>query len=45
MKFYSCVILNDYKTHRKVSNYGYKFYSCVILNDYKTGTLALEGGF
>ena len=34
--FYSCVILNDYKT----TNYRLvvydRFYSCVILNDYKT---------
>ena len=34
--FYSCVILNDYKT-TFLSVFGFpSFYSCVILNDYKT---------
>ncbi len=36
LRFYSCVILNDYKTScRKFKNNTW-FYSCVILNDYKT---------
>ncbi len=34
--FYSCVILNDYKTGGDKYRQWYTFYSCVILNDYKT---------
>ena len=36
LRFYSCVILNDYKTSNDIINYVEVFYSCVILNDYKT---------
>ena len=36
LRFYSCVILNDYKTVIFVTGAPHSFYSCVILNDYKT---------
>ena len=34
--FYSCVILNGYKTREVARALKEMFYSCVILNDYKT---------
>ena len=40
--FYSCVILNDYKTDKVVLFDNKQFYSCVILNDYKTGLPAIK---
>ncbi len=36
LRFYSCVILNDYKTNAIELAVERLFYSCVILNDYKT---------
>ena len=36
LRFYSCVILNDYKTVKPLYTVISLFYSCVILNDYKT---------
>ena len=36
LRFYSCVILNDYKTWKTIQERKSLFYSCVILNDYKT---------
>ena len=38
--FYSCVILNDYKTEFFHTYLNVWFYSCVILNDYKTKLIA-----
>lgn len=32
LRFYSCVILNDYKTNNPTKYQVVEFYSCVILN-------------